>query len=59
VVGLPYMRAGQLLYRGCSCDEFARILRVGKDAGAVSTGGCYRCTELFYPHDEGTNPFKK
>lgn len=25
------IKAGQLLYRGCACDEFARILRVGVD----------------------------
>ena len=26
------IKVGQLLFRGCSCDEFARILRVGVDA---------------------------
>lgn len=26
------LKEGQLLYRGCSCDEFARILRVGVDS---------------------------
>jgi len=25
------LKEGQLLFRGCSCDEFARILRVGVD----------------------------
>lgn len=110
-------QVGQLLYRGCSCDEFGRITRVetsnGKDfidielvdadinelyfpvaqvdkdspladpfdcnttielppntkvkiidvqyislgtyhiQCRISTGGCYRCTESFYFHDEG------
>lgn len=122
-------KAGQLLYRGRSCDDFAKILRVGQDPNgrdimdvellvaldeiyfpsyqhprpeekglvnlatielpegtkvvirdvpwrwpdpsgkdpkaetrgdiclAISTGGCYRCTEHFYPHEPDADPF--
>lgn len=107
-------KEGQLLYRGCSYDDFAKILRVGEDPNeepvidieliesinelyfprfheetddndafnlaeivlpentpvkiinvqyrpvsrntielAISAGGCYRCTTLFYPHNAG------
>lgn len=116
------IKENQLLYRGCACEDLARIVRVGKDVNgldvvdiellnandinelyfpraqtfevdnslarielpkgtkvvirdvpyrvdsdsetlgitlAVSTGGCYRCTEHFYPHDEGKRPFEK
>ena len=28
-------KEGQLLYRGCACDDFARVLRVGKDANGL------------------------
>jgi hypothetical protein len=106
-------KVGQLLWRGCSCDNFGRVTRVGKDLAGrevidielvaadinelyfpksqtevpewedpltqiklppgtkveitdvlykadspehiyccISTGGCYRCTESFWPHDE-------
>jgi hypothetical protein len=108
-------KVGQLLYRGCACDDFARVLRVGQDDNGVdvidveliesvnelyfpegfdedgvgcltrielpdgtpvricdvqwkprgdgsiecrmTTGGCNRCTSVFYPHDEGKDPF--
>ena len=105
-------QVGQLLYRGCSCDDFAKVLKVYQDANGmevidvellqplnelyfpvaqsfeheewcltkielppntpvkiinveyhsessiniklrISTGGCHRCTESFYPHFPG------
>ena len=53
-------RVGQLLYRGCACDDFARVLRVGEDDNGRAVLDVELCdqrdlNDIFATHGAGTD----